>query len=163
MAKNKFSALNLLAKKVFNIDLEIDQNLLFENFLFLKLVVVLESASLVIQTFFVKLNFASERKLVLHFTENTQKLIVILMSLAKLINHLLKLLLIRHFFLIDTTFENSIEVVDDLKSLEVSEPILINELLPIFFGNLLLELVVTAASFYQLWIRNCTHRLMVLN
>lgn len=163
MAKNKFSALNLLAKKVFNIDLEIDQNLLFENFLFLKLAVVLESASLVIQTFFVKLNFASERKLVLHFTENTQKLIVILMSLAKLINHLLKLLLIRHFFLIDTTFENSIEVVDDLKSLEVSEPILINELLPIFFGNLLLELVVTAASFYQLWIRNCTHRLMVLN
>lgn len=163
MAKNKFSALNLLAKKVFNIDLEIDQNLLFENFLFLKLVVVLESASLVIQTFFVKLNFASERKLVLHFTENTQKLIVILMSLAKLINHLLKLLLIRHFFLIDTTFENSIEVVDDLKSLEVSEPIFINELLPIFFGNLLLELVVTAASFYQLWIRNCTHRLMVLN
>ena len=163
MAKNKFSALNLLAKKVFNIDLEIDQNLLFENFLFLKLAVVLESASLVIQTFFVKLNFASERKLVLHFTENTQKLIVILMSLAKLINHLLKLLLIRHFFLIDTTFENSNEVVDDLKSLEVSEPILINELLPIFFGNLLLELVVTAASFYQLWIRNCTHRLMVLN
>jgi hypothetical protein len=163
VAKNKFSALNLLAKKVFNIDLEIDQNLLFENFLFLKLAVVLESASLVIQTFFVKLNFASERKLVLHFTENTQKLIVILMSLAKLINHLLKLLLIRHFFLIDTTFENSNEVVDDLKSLEVSEPIFINELLPIFFGNLLLELVVTAASFYQLWIRNCTHRLMVLN